>query len=260
MSAPTLAPITEWVPGEPVLPRPVRRVRRGAPALLAAMVALSVAVPIAAGVITLPVRSVQISGEFTRVAKADIERAVAPMLVSGLFRIDVEALRRAALAVPGVREATVRRVWPDRVEIFVIERVAIARWAGGGLVEVDGTPFVPAHGSEPAETLPLLAGPEGSQRRVLALHVALERELAPLGMTPVATELTRRGVLYATLDDGPRLVMRPEAVGSSAGLYAKALAKVVAGRLDAVERVDFRYPTGFAVRMRQGDAADEAPS
>ena len=246
--------------GERVLPRPARRVRRAAPALLAVMVALGVAVPIVAGVVTFPVRSVLIGGEFARVSKADIERATAPLLGSGLFRIDVEALRRAALAVPGVREATVRRMWPDRVEIFVIERVAIARWAGGGFIEVDGTHFMPAHRGGPDEGLPLLTGPEGSHRRVLDLHVALERALAPIGMTPVATELTPRGVLYATLDDGPRLVMRPGAVGGNAGTWARVLAQVMAGRLDQVERVDFRYPTGFAVRMRQGDAAAEAQS
>ncbi len=244
----------ETVPGEPVLPRPARRVRRGARTLLAVTAALGIVVPIVAGVATFPVRSVQISGEFTRVSKADIERAVAPLLVSGLFRADVEALRRAALAVPGVRAATVRRVWPDRIEIFVIERVALARWARGGLIEFDGTHFTPADGAGPDEALPLLTGPAGSHRRVLDLHVALERMLVPLGMTPVATELTPRGVLYVTLDDGPRLVMRPEAAGSDAGTYARVLAKVMAGRLAEVERVDFRYPTGFAVRMRQGDA------
>ena len=251
----------EMVPDERVLPRPAHRVRRGVSALLAVMVALGVAVPIVAGVVTFPVRSVQISGEFTRVSKADIERAVAPLLVSGLLRVDVEALRHAALAVPGVRAVTVRRVWPDRIEIFVIERVAIARWASGGLIELDGTHFMPAEGAGPDEAaLPLLTGPEGSYRRVLDLHVALERMLVPLGMTPVATELTPRGVLYATLDDGPRLVMRPEAAGGNAGTYARVLAKVMAGRLDEVDRVDFRYPTGFAVRMRQGDAGGETRS
>ena len=254
------APAPELVPGERVLPRPIHRVRRAAPAVLAVMVALGVAVPIVAGVVTLPVRSVQISGEFARVSEADIERAVAPLLVSGLFRADVEALRHAALAVPGVREATVRRAWPDRVEIFVIERVATARWAGGGLIEVDGTHFSPVAGAGRAEALPLLTGPVGSHQRVLDLHVALERELAPLGLTPVATELSPLGVLYVTLDAGARLVMRPEVAASDAGTWARVLAKVMAGRLDEVDRVDFRYPGGFAVRMRRGDAATEARS
>ena len=244
--------------GERVLPRPFRPSRRGARALLAVMVALGVALPIVAGVVTFPVQSVRISGEFVRVPKADIERAVEPLLGQSLFGIDLDELRRAALAVPGVRQAKVRRVWPDSLEIWVVERVAIARWAGGGYLEVDGTHFTPAGGGAPDGVLPVLAGPEGSERRVLDLHSMLEQVLEPLGLPLVATELTRRGVLHATLRDGPRLVMRPEAVSHNAGTWARTLATVVAGRLHEVERVDFRYPTGFAVRMRTGDAVSEA--
>lgn len=244
--------------GERVLPRLSRFPHRRARAVLAVMIALGVALPIVVGVATLPVQSVRISGEFVRVPKTDIERAVAPLLTPGLARIDVEALRRAALEVPGVREAKVRRVWPDRLEISVIERVAVARWVSGGYIENDGTHFAPADGDAPADSLPLLAGPEGSQPRVLDLHSALERVLAPLGLPLIATELTRRGVLYATLRGGPRLVMRPETIERNAGTYAKALAKVMAGRLHEIERIDFRYPTGFAVRMRVDDAGSEA--
>ena len=245
--------------GERVSPCTARRLRRGAQALLAVMIALGVALPILAGVVTFPVQSVRIGGEFVRVSKADIERAVEPLLTSGLIRIDVDALRQAALDVPGVRAATVRRVWPDRLEISVIERVAVARWASGGYLGSDGAHFAPADGGATADSLPMLAGPEGSQRKVLDLHTALERVLAPLDMPLVATELTRRGVLYATLHGGPRLVMRPDAVEHNVGIYVKALADVAAGRLHEFERVDLRYPTGFAVRMRADIAGSEAP-
>ena len=235
--------------GERVLPRPARRPRRGARALLATMVALGVSVPIIAGVVTLPVQSVKISGEFVHVPRSDIERVVEPLLASGLVRVDLDALRRAALDVPGVRDVTVRRVWPDSVEIWVVERVAVARWGSGGYLEVDGTHFAPIGGASP-EALPVLSGPEDRQRHVLDLHIALARALEPLGMRVGATELSPRGVLYATLEDGPRLVMRPAAVARELETWARTLATVMAGRLHEVERVDLRYPTGFAVRMK----------
>ena len=243
--------------GERVLPRPARRPRRGARALLASMVALGVSVPIIAGVVTLPVQSVRISGEFVRVSRSDIERAVEPLLASGLMSIDLDALRRAALAVPGVREVTVRRVWPDSLEIWVVERVAVARWGRGGYLEIDGTHFAPVGGAS-AEVLPVLSGPEGRQRRVLDLYIALARVVEPLGMRIAATDLSPRGVLYATLDEGPRLVMRPEAVERDVETYARTLATVMAGRLHEVERVDLRYPTGFAVRMKADAAGGES--
>ena len=235
--------------GERAPPGPARRPRQRVRALLAAMIALGVALPIFAAVVTLPVKSVRISGEFARVSKADIERAVAPLLTSRLIRIDVDALRIAALGVPGVREARVWRVWPDRLEILVVEHVAVARWAGGGYLASDGTHFAPGGGGM-ADSLPVLAGPAGSQRRVLDLHTALERVLAPLGTPVAATGLTRRGVLHATLRGGPRLVMRPDAVEHNVELYARTLANVLAGRLHEVELVDLRYPTGFAARMK----------
>ena len=242
--------------GERVLPRPARRPRRGARTLLAAMVALGVAVPIFAGLVTLPVQSVRISGEFARVSKSDIERAVAPMLARGLIGIDLDALRQAALGVPGVRDATVRRAWPDGVDIWVVERVPVARWAGGGYLEIDGTHFVPT-GDAADDPLPLLTGPVGSQQRVLDLHIALDRVFAPLGMRIRSSELTPRGVLYATLHEGPRLVMRPDVVEQDVEVYARTLANVMEGRIREIERVDFRYPTGFAVRMRANRAGSE---
>ena len=240
--------------GARVPPRPAHRPRRGARALLASLIALGVAVPIVAGIVTLPVRSVKIGGEFVHVSRSDIERAVEPMLASGLVRIDLDALRRAALEVPGVREVAVRRMGPDSLEIWVVERVAVARWGSGGYLEVDGTHFAPVGGAS-VEGLPELSGPEGRHRQVLDLHIALARALDPLGMRIDATGLSPRGVLYATLDDGPRLVMRPEAVDRDFETRARTLATVMAGRLHEVERVDFRYPTGFAVRMNAPAAA-----
>ena len=249
MNAPAIEPVSEVQ----APPAPARRPRRGALAALAVVIALGVVLPIFAGVVTWPVHSVRISGEFFQVSKADIERAVEPLLAPGLLRIDVEALRRVALDVPWVREVTVRRAWPEGLDVSVVEREPIARWAGGGYLEHDGAHFSPGGGVD-LDSLPVLAGPDGTQRRVLGMHTVLERVLAPLGRRLAATELTPRGVLYANLDGGPRFVMRPGAVEGEVAVRVKAIAKLMAGRLHEIERIDFRYPNGFAVRGRT-DAA-----
>ena len=223
--------------------------RRAALAALATIVAFGIGLPIFTGAVTWPVQSVRISGELAQASKADFERTVEPLLAPGLLRIDVEALRRAALAIAWVREVTVRRVWPDGLDISVIERRAVARWASGGYLEHDGSHFSPGSGVG-LDSLPVLAGPRGMQRRVLELHTTLQRVLAPLGIPLVATELTPRGVLHATLHGGPRLVMRPETVERDAGLYVRTIAHAMADHLHEIDRIDFRYPNGFAVRAR----------
>ena len=242
--------------GERVLPVPARPPRRVAGAVLAVMIALGVALPIVAGVFTWPVQSVRITGEFVQVSREDIEHKVAPLLVPGLLRIDLNAIRRAALELAWVRDVRIRRVWPDGLEIAVVERVAFARWEGGGFIERDGTHFRPEDDAQP-DSLPVLGGPEGAQQLVLDLHSALERVLAPLGAPLDGTRLTRRGVLRTSLRDGPELVMRPDAIQQEIETYAKALANVTSGRLGGIERVDFRYASGFAVRPSSKAAETE---
>ena len=63
------------------------RGRRGALAVAAVVVALVVALPILAGVVAQPVRSVRISGEFAQVSKTDFERTVEPLLAPGLLEV-----------------------------------------------------------------------------------------------------------------------------------------------------------------------------
>ena len=227
------------------------RARRVARAVAGAVVAFGIVVPIFASVLATPVQSVRITGEFVQVPRADIERVVHPLLAPGLLRIDLDALRLATLELAWVRDVTARRVWPDALEIAVVERVALARWAGGGFLERDGTHFRPVEDDGP-QSLPVLDGPEGTQRRVLDLHVAVARELAPLGIAVESTRLTRRGVVQTSLRDGPRFVMRPNALNGTLETCAKTLANVMAGRLHEIESVDLRYPTGFAVRRRAG--------
>ena len=238
-------------------PLPDSRSRRTARAVFAVVVVLGVAMPILAGVLTRPVESVRITGEFIQVPRADIERVVNPLLSPGLLRIDLDALRRSTLEIAWVRDVTIRRVWPDALEIAVVERVALARWAGGGFLERDGTHFRPA-GNEGPTSLPTLEGPAGTEREVLDLHIALARELSPLGIPLESTRLTRRGVVQATLRDGPRFVMRPSALNGALETCARTLANVMAGRLHEIESVDLRYPTGFTVRRRAGATNDEA--
>ncbi len=78
-----------------------------------------------------------------------------------LASVDIAERRRQVLSIPWVGEARVAKIWPDRVRVFVRERVplALVLIAGGEAVRMiaaDGV-LLPYH-SEYGEGLPVLTG------------------------------------------------------------------------------------------------------
>jgi len=203
-----------------------------------------------------PIASVRVAGDFRHVTRAALEAAVAPALGTGFFRVNVNAVRRAALALPWAKDVSVRRVWPDSVHIALVERDAEARWVGGGLIDADGALFHPE--TVPADLeLPRLAGPAGSHADALARYRVLAAALAPLGAGIRSLALDRRAAWEAELTGGTRLVLGRHASPERLQRFARAFSAALGGRLGEVERVDLRYTHGFAVRLAR-EARDES--
>src|SRR5690625_150160 len=92
---------------------------------------------------TLPLRKVNIEGQFTHITKQKLSEAVAPYVTGGFFTIDLEAIQTAAEELPWVARTEVRRVWPDSLQIRVEEQAPLARWGKSSLVSMRGEVFSP---------------------------------------------------------------------------------------------------------------------
>ena len=196
------------------------------------------------------VNSVRVAGEFRHVSRYALETVVADQITKGFFEVDVEAVRAASRALPWVREASVRRVWPDSLHVAIVERQPVARWNDGTLMEADGSLFQP-HGKAGELDLPKLAGPIQSEREVLAAHRRFSSVLGPLGGGIESLRLLERGGWRLLLANGTTLVLAEGQGASTLKRFARAAAKEIAEHLDQIEQVDLRYAGGFAVRLKQ---------
>jgi len=203
----------------------------------------------------LPVGAVRVEGALRHLPPAELERAVAIQIRDGFFMVDLAAVRRAVLALPWVRDATVRRVWPDRLHIRVWERQAAARWAAGGLVDVDGHPFAPSEDDQPP-ALPLLEGPEGSQAMVLSRYRELSEWLRPLGQPISRVSANQRHAWRVQLEDGTWLVLGRRPAERGLRRFAHVFPAVLSQRRARAERVELRYPNGFSVQWRDVQGAE----
>ena len=197
----------------------------------------------------VPVGAVRVEGEFQFLSRARLERVITAQLQDGFFLVDLDSVREAVVSLPWVKAVSVRRVWPDRLHVRVVERRVAARWERGGLVDVDGAPFSPAEQDLP-EGLPILAGPAGSEALLLGGYREFSRWLAPL-MPVRGASMDARRSWRLELADGTPLILGRQPSEARLRRFARVFPAVRADRGSRAERVDLRYPNGFAVRWSE---------
>ena len=199
----------------------------------------------------LPVRRVLVDGDLTHQDPQALGRWLGRRIRGGILTIDLGGLRRAVRKRPWIRDARLRRQWPDAVALRVTEHVPAALWRPGEeadwrMVSREGVVFRPRKiGDRPG--LPRLEGPASRLGRLRARRADLEDRLA--GKHAI-TRLTvdARGAWSARVDQ--RIILRfgrrhwPERVKRL--LRVQSQWSLLGER---VERVDLRYPDGLAVAI-----------
>jgi cell division protein FtsQ len=204
--------------------------------------------------------------ELRHVSSLLLGQAVRQRLSGSFFSVDLDRLRAGIEQVPWVRRATIRKVWPNRLEIAIEEHRALAAWGDGRLVNTFGELFA-ANLAEADEDgpLPQFVGPAGSELQVLERYEALRRWVAPLRLQPRAIALSPRLAWSARLDDGTRLLLGREqgvALEERVARWVDAHPRVAARIGERIAVVDLRYPNGFALRVAgaaRGGAAQPDP-
>jgi cell division protein FtsQ len=196
---------------------------------------------------TFPIRQVEINGEFLHLSPAVLRTVAEDVVRGGFFNVNVEAVRRAVLREPWVREVTVRRVWPQSLNLQVQEQQAIAHWGNAGLLNAEGGVFRPDPATFPPG-LPGLTGPAGTEQLMLERFRYVEQVFAGQGLQVTALTLSERRAWSLELATGPDVILGRTQFVARVQRFAMAAQHELAGRLDAARVVDMRYTNGFAVQ------------
>lgn len=203
-----------------------------------------------------PLRAIRIQGELAHVSRSQIVDALQGRVRGTFFTVDVDALRSMFLTLPWVRQAQVRRHWPDRLDVTLEEHVALARWgqeADGQLINSHGELFAGGIDAAHGAALPQFAGPAGSQQEVARRYALFRDLLAPISLEPHTVVLSPRQSWHLRLSNGLEVQLGRD---SDKDTVRERLARFVSayprtlGRLSRrFDYVDLRYPNGFALRV-----------
>jgi len=224
-------------------------------------------------VFTLSGISIQpVPGEtLQHVSETGVRSVIAGRLQGNFFTTDLQTVREVFETLPWVRQAMVRRVWPDGLEVTLREFEPLGLWNDNQLLDMHGVPFTANQAeAESADggPLPQLSGPEGSGKLVKQRLEELTEWVAPLGLVPVRLSLSARHAWRAELDNGLILDMgRDPSTGISQSgspedgdentvpvqlrvqRFVESLAAVEQRVGRPVIYADLRYPNGFALRL-----------
>jgi cell division protein FtsQ len=195
-------------------------------------------------------RQIVIAGSLSQVNPANLEAVVREELRGNFFTMRLADARTSLERVPWVRSVALRRQWPNRLEISVVEHTPLARWNDNALVNKEGEVFVADYDGD----LPQFTGPDGAAGEMTARFADFGADLRRAGLAIGEMHLSARGgwelktaappeltIALGRTEPGLRLARFVDYYAKSIGALIRAGARV--------EYADLRYRNGFAARI-----------
>lgn len=195
---------------------------------------------------SLPIKYVRTEGVFQFLTKDEIKTALQPLVTTGFFEADMQAIHETVAHLPWVETVSVKRVWPDTIDIKVRERKAFVRWGEQQLMTEQGTIFTPSS-IQKHEHLLLLVGPEEQHAKVLEIMKGIKTTLADQNFELEKFTINDRWAWTVKLTTELTILLGRENQLEKLQRFLKTLPLLPTEQLDSMVVVDLRYPNGYAV-------------
>ncbi|WP_241623648.1 cell division protein FtsQ [Rosenbergiella epipactidis] len=200
----------------------------------------------------LPLSKLVVTGEKRYTSNDDVRQAILSLGPPGTFMSqNVDIIQQQLERLPWIKQVSVRKQWPDELKIHLVEYVPVARWNEQHVVDASGVSFtLPFHQGTPKQDMPLLYGPEGSEKEVMAAFYQMATKLHTVHLTLKATAMTARHSWQLITSDGMRIELGrgedDKRLQRFITLYPELVKQAQADN-KTISYVDLRYDSGAAV-------------
>lgn len=199
----------------------------------------------------LPLSKLVVTGQAHYTTNDDIRQAILALGAPGTFMSqDVNIIQQQIERLPWIKQVSVRKQWPDELKIHLTEYVAVARWNDLHMVDAEGVSFsVPANHMG-KEILPMLYGPEGSEKEVLAGYHNMRDVLKADKFALKAASMTARRSWQLVTSDDVRIELGRSDTMKRLKRFIElypVLQQQAQAESKRVNYVDLRYDSGAAV-------------
>jgi cell division protein FtsQ len=197
----------------------------------------------------LPIRTIQLSGSFQNIDQAAVESSLRQYIGEGFFSLDINRVQKTLSDQPWAESVSIRRVWPDRLKIVVIENRPVARWDADHLISDKAVVFAAATGA--FAHLPMINSSSDSPAQILALFYRLENRFERLNERVAVVRKDGRGALEIELESGLTIKLGRTDIEHKLARFVAIYRQQIYPRRDEIEALDLRYSNGFAVAWKK---------
>lgn len=195
-----------------------------------------------------PMRHLVVTGEFHQVSDSRVRSAVLPHVQNGFFAVDLDRVRAALVKLDWVKRVEVRKRWPDRLEVSLVEYKPLARWGTTRMLSERGELFPAPPGNR--SRLPIFEGPDARAAELMAFHSQAKPMFLGSGLNVAVVRLSARGSWNITLSDGTEIEVGRGDPQLRLARFARMMPRLERADPRQLQRADLRYTNGFALTWR----------
>ncbi|MBQ4833858.1 cell division protein FtsQ/DivIB [Pseudoalteromonas sp. MMG010] len=178
-----------------------------------------------------------------------ITAAIKKADLTSFFELDVMHVQALVKELPWVETVSVRKQWPDTLQVFVVEHEAVAYWNSDLLLNRSGEAFQ-ASSDKLSASLPQLYGPEGSEIEAWVAFKQFEEMLKVNNLTLSSLALSERFSWQLWLDNGLLLNLGRKDKAKRVQRFIDVYPRMEKREDAVINAVDLRYDTGLAVSYK----------
>ena len=207
---------------------------------------------------SINLKKIVIRGDLIHHNISSFRANIIPNLKGNFFTISLNSTRLAFESLPWIHNATVKRVFPNQIEIYLQEHKPVAIWGirdDFKMINADGMIFDSGTDDDEYDKLPQFIGPEGQSGLMLDVYSKLNTILTPLKVKLVKIKLSSRGSWTVTLEGGAQLELGRgsiDIVAERIKQFTETLSIVTSNfnkNVTALQYADLRHANGYALKM-----------
>ena len=194
----------------------------------------------------LPLNIVEINGDFIHLKEKNLEQQVSSLINDGFFTIDMKILRKEIMKIPWVAEVSIRRVWPDTLQMHIKEHTPLAFWGNLSYISKRSNIFSPRE-IHLKGNLPIFYAKNEDAEKIVSFYLNFRPVLNKKNLFIKELILNDRQEWKIIFSNNLKLALGRENVNDRITNFTSIYPKLLENFSRFPEQVDMRYEHGFAV-------------